>query len=125
MCSSDLDDQDCLAVTAEVLQHEGAEVTAASNGAEALTRLREKAYDVLLCDIGMPGMSGWEVAREARTNQPGLPIYMVTGWASEFADDDKRRRNVDGVLGKPIDLDDLRNILARAAGATPAAAPAG
>jgi CheY-like chemotaxis protein/two-component sensor histidine kinase len=119
------DDRDCLTVTGEVLRHEGAEVTAASNGAEALTRLRESAYDLLLCDVGMPEMSGWEIAREARTRQPGLPIYMVTGWATEFGADDKRRLSVDGVLGKPIDVDDLREILARAADATPAAAPAG
>jgi signal transduction histidine kinase/ActR/RegA family two-component response regulator len=118
------DDVDCLTVTGEVLEHEGADVTAAKSGAEAVTRLREQRYDLLLCDIGMPGMSGWEVAREARMHQPGLPIYMVTGWASEFAAVDQRRRTVDGILGKPLDLDDLRGVLARAA-SPETAAPAG
>jgi signal transduction histidine kinase/ActR/RegA family two-component response regulator len=117
------DDADCLAVTEEVLQHEGADVTAASSGADALSRLREHHYDLLLCDIGMPGMSGWEIAREARMRQPGLPIYMVTGWASEFASADERSRNVDGVLGKPFDLDELRGILARAAAPPQASGP--
>jgi CheY-like chemotaxis protein len=117
------DDPDCLAVTEEVLQHEGLTVTPARSGAEALTRLDEQPYDVLLCDIGMPEMSGWEVAHEARIRQPRLPIYMVTGWASEFAAEDTRRQSVDGVLGKPLDLDDLRGLLARIASAPLAAAP--
>jgi two-component system CheB/CheR fusion protein len=117
------DDPDCLAVTEELLQHEGLAVTPARSGAEALTRLDEQPYDVLLCDIGMPEMSGWEVAHEARIRQPRLPIYMVTGWASEFAAEDTRRQSVDGVLGKPLDLDDLRGLLARIASAPLAAAP--
>ncbi|HWE22988.1 MAG TPA: response regulator [Myxococcales bacterium] len=124
------DDLDCLSVTGEVLEEEGVTVTAAKSGAEAVTRLDEHAYDLLLCDIGMPGMSGWEVAREARIRQPGLPIYMVTGWASEFAAEDARRTTVDGVLGKPLDIDELRRVLAQAAAVPgvsrhPAAAPAG
>jgi len=118
------DDFDCLVVTAEVLQHEGASVTSARSGAEAVTKLHEQPYDLLLCDIGMPGMSGWEVAREARMRQPGLPIYMVTGWASEFTVGDDRRRTVDGILGKPLDLDDLRDVLAKAVATPPPAAPA-
>jgi CheY-like chemotaxis protein len=119
------DDPDCLSVTEEVLLHEGVAVTAANSGAEAVTKLGEERYDLLLCDVGMPGMSGWEVAREARMRQPGLPIYMVTGWASEFGDGSIRPTSVDGVLGKPLDLDDLRGVLARAAAVPSAAAPAG
>jgi signal transduction histidine kinase/ActR/RegA family two-component response regulator len=119
------DDAECLSVTEEVLLHEGVAVTAANSGAEAVTKLGEEHYDLLLCDVGMPGMSGWEVAREARMRQPGLPIYMVTGWATEFGGGDIRSTSVDGVLGKPLDLDDLRGVLARAAAVPSAAAPAG
>jgi signal transduction histidine kinase/ActR/RegA family two-component response regulator len=116
------DDADCLAVTEEVLQHEGLSVTVARSGDEALARLMQQRYDVLLCDIGMPEMSGWEVAHEARMRQPGLAIYMVTGWASEFAADDARRRSVDGIFAKPLDLEQLRRVLARVVAAPDAAA---
>jgi len=117
------DDPDCLMVTEEVLENEGVAVTAARSGAEAVAKIGEQPYDVLLCDVGMPGMSGWEVAHAARMRQPGLAIYMVTGWASEFAADDMRRGSVNGILGKPLDLDDLRGVLVRAATAPMTAAP--
>ena len=117
------DDPDCLMVTEEVLENEGVAVTAARSGAEAVAKIGEQPYDVLLCDVGMPGMSGWEVAHVARMRQPGLAIYMVTGWASEFAADDSRRGSVNGILGKPLDLDDLRGVLVQAAAAPMTAAP--
>ena len=83
----------------------------AASGSEALALLRDRPFDVLLCDVGMPGMSGWEVAAKARAERPSLAIYMVTGWASDFASTDPRHRAVDGVLGKPIDLDELRKVM--------------
>jgi DNA-binding response OmpR family regulator len=64
-------------------------------------------------------MSGWQVAAEARAARPDLNIYMVTGWASEFTSADSRRQAVDGVLAKPLDLDELREVLGRIASARP------
>jgi len=105
------DDVDCLEVTRDVLQAESLLVEVARSGAEALALLRHHPYDLMLCDVGMPEMSGWQVAAEARTHRPSLAIYMVTGWASEFGSMDSRKQAVDGVLGKPIDLGELREII--------------
>jgi signal transduction histidine kinase/ActR/RegA family two-component response regulator len=113
------DDADCLEVTRDVLQAESFVVDAARGGMEALDLLGKHNYDLLLCDVGMPQMSGWQVAAEARAARPGLNIYMVTGWASEFTSADSRRQAVDGVLAKPLDLDELREVLGRIASARP------
>jgi signal transduction histidine kinase/ActR/RegA family two-component response regulator len=109
------DDPDCLEVTQAVLEAEGLSVATASSGAEALRRLRDQACDLLLCDIGMPEMSGWQVAQEARLNWPAVPIYMITGWGSEFATADSRPSAVEGVLGKPLDIREIRSLIARIA----------
>ncbi|MFL5294020.1 MAG: ATP-binding protein [Myxococcales bacterium] len=109
------DDVDCLEVMRAVLEAEALVVDGAGSGADALGLLSRNSYDLLLCDIGMPEMSGWQVAGQARLDQPTLPIYMVTGWASEFAPTDSHRHAVDGVLGKPIDLEELREVLGRVA----------
>jgi signal transduction histidine kinase/ActR/RegA family two-component response regulator len=109
------DDADCLEVTRDVLQAEALTVDVAHGGTEALDLLGKHDYDLLLCDVGMPEMSGWQVAAEARATRPALPIYMVTGWASEFTSADSRRKAVDGVLAKPLDLDGLRDVLGRIA----------
>jgi CheY-like chemotaxis protein len=74
--------------------------------------LGERPYDLLLCDVGMPEMSGWQVAQQARLQYPRMPIYMVTGWGKDFLVDGSRPSEVDGVLGKPLDLGELRSVLA-------------
>jgi signal transduction histidine kinase/ActR/RegA family two-component response regulator len=122
------DEADNLEVLAEVLAADGHEVSCAASGRAALELLRSSSsFDLLLCDVGMPGMSGWQLVREAKQLEPTLRIYMLTGWANEIAEDDPRARLVRGVLGKPIDLENLRWLLAQIAaetGAGPPEAPA-
>ncbi|HYV65445.1 MAG TPA: response regulator [Myxococcales bacterium] len=109
------DDPDCLEVTQAVLEAEGLSVKTASSGKEALRILHDQPYDLLLCDIGMPEMSGWQVAQEARLKWPAVPIYMVTGWGNEFTKEDSHPCAVEGVLGKPLDVRELRGAIARIA----------
>jgi len=61
----------------------------------------------------MPDMSGWEVAQKARLRHPAMPIFMVTGWANEFATADSRPGMVDAVIAKPVEIDELRALIAR------------
>jgi signal transduction histidine kinase len=105
------DDHDCLEVTQAVLEAEGLTVATAPSGADALRRLHEQSYDLLLCDVGMPQMSGWQVAQEARGQWPAMPIFMVTGWGTELAAASSRPTSVDGVLGKPLDVGELRSVI--------------
>lgn len=110
------DEADNLEVLAEVLAADGHEVSCAQSGRAALELIRSAPdFDLLLCDVGMPGMSGWQLVREAKQLEPALRIYMLTGWANEIAEDDPRARLVRGVLGKPIDLEHLRWLLGQIA----------
>ena len=111
------DDPDSLEATKMVMQLDGQHVDVALNGALALDQLRSGLhYDLILCDLGMPGMTGWHVAREIRTLSPRTPVYMLTGWAQQIAEEDPRRRWVRGVLIKPMKLEDLRELLAATLG---------
>ena len=59
----------------------GHEVETALSGSDAIARLRaDPAYDIILCDLSMPGMNGWEVARQAREIAKDVNFYIVTGW---------------------------------------------
>jgi signal transduction histidine kinase/CheY-like chemotaxis protein len=109
------DDPDCLEVTKQVLRIDPFEIDTASSGAEALKRLDEGAYELLLCDVGMPDMSGWQVAQKARLRHPDMRIFMVTGWANEFLSAQSRPGSVDAVIAKPVEIDELRAMIARAA----------
>jgi signal transduction histidine kinase/ActR/RegA family two-component response regulator len=107
------DETDNLEVLREVLELEGHEVRTARSGPEALARIGGgEPYDLVLCDVGMPEMSGWEVAKQIGRLAPRTAVWMLTGWANEIADADPRRKLASGVLGKPLDLERLRSVLA-------------
>src|SRR5438105_2658292 len=108
------DETDNLDVLREVLELEGQEVEAARSGPEALAAFdRGGRFDLVLCDGGLPAMSGWQVAREIQRIAPGTPVWMLTGWANEIGERDPRRRYVRGVLAKPLDLEQLRSLFTR------------
>jgi signal transduction histidine kinase/ActR/RegA family two-component response regulator len=107
------DEEDNVDVLREVLELEHQEVTTALSGPEALSWFeRGDRFDLVLCDVGMPQMSGWQVAREIERLAPSTPVWMLTGWANEIGEGDPRLRYVRGVLAKPLDLDELRRLLA-------------
>ncbi len=105
-----VDAAESLAMLLELL---GAEVTVAHGGREALEVFAHRPADVVLLDIGMPGMDGYEVARRLRADHAGRDpkIVALTGWGQE---DDRRRARAAGFdhhLVKPIDIRGLRALL--------------
>jgi len=91
----------------------GAEISLAHSGRQALELVDSFKPDVVLLDIGMPGMDGYEVARRIRSNPDNRHISLIalTGWGQ----DEDRRRSVaagfDHHLVKPADIDQLRQLL--------------
>src|SRR5882724_5353510 len=115
------DEQDNLEVLREVLELENQDVDVARGGPEALALFgRGQRFDLVLCDVGMPEMSGWQVAREIQRIAPGTPVWMLTGWANEIGESDPRLDYVRGVLAKPLDLERLRSLLHASSGAAAA-----
>lgn len=89
-----------------LLRRMGHRVTAACDGREATNLLRHcGSFDILLLDLSMPEMGGWEVARLARQLQPKASILLLTGWGEQVASINDGR--VDQVLSKPISLEAL------------------
>ena len=72
------DDEDNRELMAEVLEGAGYQVLTAANGAAGLRTLAEHSVDVVVTDVGMPGMGGLEVARAAKEIAPGVPVVVVT-----------------------------------------------
>jgi len=74
------DQQEILDVTSMVLESAGYDVTVASSGGEALGRLGRELFDLVLLDINMPQMDGWEVLRLIRADEAltGLPVVMFS-----------------------------------------------
>jgi two-component system, OmpR family, response regulator len=101
------DDDDNRELMAEVLASSGYEVLSAATGQEGLKTLAEHSVDVVVTDIGMPGMGGLEMARAAKAIAPRVPVVVVTGWAERDDITSARGKDVDAVLIKPVDPDAL------------------
>ena len=101
------DDDDNRELRAEVLATSGCEVLSASSGQDGLRKLSEHSVDVVVTDVGMPGMGGLEMARAAKAIAPQVPVVVVTGWAERDDIASARGRDVDAVLIKPVDPDAL------------------
>ena len=117
------DNAETRSMLADNLTLAGYDVRAASNGDEALAVVREARPDIMLVDIGLPGMDGFEFLRRAR-EEPGIadvPAFAVTGYGS---DADVRRGREVGFAGhfvKPVNLDHLKERIREYVAAPPAA----
>ena len=90
------------------------EITVASNGGQGIDLFRQGEFDVIFTDIGMPGMSGWEVARRIRTMDPLIPIIVITGWGHHLDQEKIRSSGIDLVLTKPFQVGKIFDTIAQA-----------
>jgi CheY-like chemotaxis protein len=110
------DEREVRAMLADLLAAEGHEVAEAASGAEGLKHLEgDDAIDVVLSDLGMPGMTGWEVARAVKKRHPNLPVVLITGWGEDPESGPNDRSATDAIIAKPVTPVSLRAALARAA----------
>jgi len=111
------DNADAADVLSALLQSWGHTVHTVDNGPEALERVDELRPDLILLDVGLPDMSGYEVAAKLR-RQPalaGTPIVAVTGYGQERDRELSREAGFDEHLVKPVSPDELQGLLARLA----------
>lgn len=108
------DDEASCQLFAEVLEREGYQVDQVQTGDEALARLREKAHDLLLVDVRMPGMSGLEVTRAVRKKYPCLPILVMTAFGSMETAIGAIHEGAFDFISKPMNLEELKKTVARA-----------
>jgi PAS domain S-box-containing protein len=102
------DEENIRDILGEMLISAGHQVVAAQDGAEALHMLQQdNSIAVLFTDLSLPGMSGFEVAQEAKRLRPSLRIGLVTGWGATLDDVQARQQGVDRVLAKPFRFDEI------------------
>jgi signal transduction histidine kinase len=108
------DDPGVRATIASLLADDGHTVVEAGGGAEALSRLdATEKFDLLMTDLGMPKMNGWELIRSAKQKRPELPVVLVTGWGESPRGRCPSDPEPDAILAKPVTADDLRETIAR------------
>jgi len=108
-----VDDQDIVSELVEDILVPTHEVTCTHTGAIALGLLEGEDFDVVMLDLGMPGIPGDQVAQKIRDTAPDVALVLMTGW--RLRDDDARLDLFDFHLRKPLsNLDRVRDVVRRA-----------
>jgi two-component system CheB/CheR fusion protein len=103
------DSPEVLEMLDDLLRSEGAEIETAGSGQEALARCAASRYDVILSDVGMPGLDGYQTisAIRAQSLNRHTPAIALSGYGSRDALEQARSAGFDLHLRKPVDLDSL------------------
>ena len=86
----------------DLLESEGCRVYLAQGGREAFGLFEAHQFDAIFTDVGMPGMSGWELAHAVRQRNETIPITIVTGWGEAVGSDEQKEARVDWIVTKPF-----------------------
>lgn len=110
-----VEDEEMVRVILEqLLTQSGHNVFKASSGEEGLKLFHKGGIDLVFTDLGMPGMSGWEVARSVKSKDSSIPVVLITGWGVQVDDEEVKKSGVDLIINKPFKLDQVLNIVAEA-----------
>ena len=94
-----------------LLRKLGHTVAEAESGSSGLALLRQMPVDLVMTDLVMPGLTGWDVARLVKAVHPRLPVVLVTGCAETIPPNHPERTWVDAILAKPCGLVEIQAVV--------------
>jgi len=105
------DDEQIREVLRDMLTIDGHSPTTCADGYQALKKLEEGKFDIMITDLGMPGMSGLDLAGVVHEAHPEMPIAMITGWGTQLSRDETALKGIKTVLSKPFHLKDVKALV--------------
>lgn len=110
------DEEELVSTVVERFGLRGIEASGATNGLEALARVGEKEFDVVVLDVRMPGLGGLDVIKRLKQSHPELEVILVSGHGAREDVEVGLRLGAFDYLQKPVEIEDLIEIIRRAAG---------
>ena len=105
------DEEEVCEVVSRVLGAEGHQVTAALSGREGVDAFCRDRHDLVITDLGMPEMSGYDVVERIREVDPQVTLVILTGWGEEMDDERVSSGEVAAVIRKPFDIDEFLEMI--------------
>ena len=102
------DEQEMCEVLSDFFTGDGHKVKSASNGTDGISLLKREDFDLVLCDLAMPNITGRDVIKELDTLDKRPKVGLITGWRYEMEDIKKEDLKVDFVVKKPFKFSELR-----------------
>jgi len=110
-----IDDQAViLDLLAAMCQSLGYTIYTARNGEDGIRTFETRKPDLVISDLAMPGLSGWEVAARIKAISPATPVIIITGWGMTVDERKMKQAGVDYLLHKPFRLEQLSELIAKA-----------
>lgn len=108
------DNRDLAELLSTLFKLNGHDASIATDGTEGIIKAKDQIPDVIFCDIGLPGISGFEVARKIREDNDLKNVYLIalTGYAGNFDNELIKKSGFDKLLPKPVDINTLEEVLA-------------
>lgn len=101
------DDERVRTLLRDILLLGGYQVIEASDGNSGVNYLEKGSFDMVMTDLGMPGMNGWEVAKLIKTKTPQVPVFLITGWGINLDKEKIDESGVDLIISKPFQVNEI------------------
>jgi len=107
-----VDDQPIITdLLVDILKRMGYNSEVALGGRDGLKIFDKDGFDLVITDLGMPDISGWEVSRSVKKQNPSVPVILITGWGVDPDPHKIKDSGIDFVLNKPFQLDQFEKII--------------
>lgn len=100
------DELSLLDVVGDMIDYMGHTCRKVDSGRVALEILEVEEFDLVVTDLGMPEVGGWEVARFCRNKYPRMPVILISGWGAQL-DGEEALERVDAVVAKPFSMEEF------------------
>jgi PAS domain S-box-containing protein len=105
------DEDDVRQLLFDILSSEGHEVEVASDGIQGLGLFKERDFDLVCTDLGMPKVSGWQVAEEIKRIGRKVPVAIITGWDVNIMESELKEKAVNFVIQKPFQVKQVLSLV--------------
>jgi CheY-like chemotaxis protein len=105
------DNKDIREMLEDFLNFEGHKPVLAKDGKEAFEIFCKQDFDIVISDLGMPGMSGWELSKSIKQKNAEIPVVIITGWGTQLGAEELKKNKVEWILSKPFNLDQFKQMI--------------
>jgi PAS domain S-box-containing protein len=105
------DEEDVRELLKDILTDGGHTVEFTSDGKKGIELFQGKKFDIVFTDLGMPGMSGWQVAKQIKKIHNTTPVVLITGWEVQKKGRELKKSGVDMIVKKPFRVNEILELV--------------
>jgi PAS domain S-box-containing protein len=105
------DEENVRDIISAILIEGGHEVETVIGGSHGIEMFEKEKFDLVFTDLGMPGMSGWQVAEKVKGINRKVPVALITGWDVELNESEMRKSGVDFIVYKPFEVNQVLKLV--------------